>query len=166
MNYERHFEESAPYAMWVKILLPATLLAVIALFLSFAGIISFFSKITLVMLVFLVVVLVLSLWLFFTVRFGADSKSVYAKTGPFCYKIDKRNIVETRIINKIPFWAGWGIRVWWWDSLTLAFATSHGSSIMFVKKSGFFKRVVFSVSDPREFARKSGLKISSKTNSA
>ncbi len=161
MNYPKDFEEKATYGMVVKALLAGSFILLAALLVLSQSIIpqqlSFAKTLTLLALL----LAVMALWMFFDMKFGADSQSVFVKTGPFVYRIRKSGIRQTNVLERIPFWAGWGIRVWWWNGFTLAFVSQHKPSLYFVKKTGLFKKVVFSVSDPRAFAKKAGLRISS-----
>jgi len=160
MNYDKRFEEKAEYGFFIKILLACTFVLLAGIFVLAQSLIPqalFQAKaVTTVALA----AGMASLWLFFDMRFGADAQSVFAKTGPFAYRIRKRDITRASVVQKIPFWTGWGIRIWWWDGFTLAFVSHHKRSLFIDKKSGLFKKIVFSVSNPEQFARKAGLKLS------
>ena len=160
MNYDKRFEEKAEYGVYIKALLMGTFILLTALLVLSQSLIpaplSAAKTVTLVALL----AAITALWMFFDMRFGADSQSVFVKTGPFVYRIRKSEIRRTSVIQKIPFWAGWGIRIWWWDGFTLAFVSKHQPSLCIEKKSGLFKKVVLSVSDPQDFAKKAGLRIS------
>lgn len=154
------FEDKANYSTFLKIVLLGTIIIVaIAMLITYAVVPDrlLFAK---VISIIALVIAVFSLWLFLAMRFGADSKSVYAKIGPFTYRILRKNIVKASVIEKVPFWAGWGIRIWWWEGVTLAFVSQHSPSLKIDKKSGIFKHVVFSVSNPQDFAKKASLKLS------
>ena len=158
MNYE----EKAPYSFAMKILWASGLMAIMAL----AGVFLFripqavesapFKAFALVVLF----LAALSLWLFFKLRFGHDSKTLFAKTTGLRYSVEKKDVVKAIVLPKIPFLVGWGIRMWWWNGLTLAFVSQHKPALLIVKKTGLFKKVVFTVSNPKEFAKKAGLTVS------
>ncbi len=155
-----NFEEKAEYGVLIKILIACAFVLLAGIFvLSQALIPQALSNVKAVTVVALAAGMA-SLWLFFDMRFGADAQSVFAKTGPFTYRIRKADVTRSSVLSRIPFWAGWGIRIWWWQGFTLAFLSRHKPSLCIGKKSGLFKKVVLSVSNPEQFARKAGLKIS------
>ncbi|MFH1057031.1 MAG: hypothetical protein V1717_04545 [Candidatus Micrarchaeota archaeon] len=159
MNYE--FKEKAPLGVVMKAVFAGLfILLCVLLVLSQAIIPSPLSTVKTLTLVILLISITV-IWMMFDMHFGANAKQIFIQTGPFSYRIRKNEIEKAFILKKIPFWAGWGIRLWWWDGLTLAFVSEHKPSLYVVKKTGLFKRVVFSVSEPEKFAKNAGLKLSS-----
>lgn len=158
MNTANAFEEKAPYGSWVKIFLPAVL--AIALFAYFYGLktIGAYAKNFNYLTLFVFLACAASLWVFYTIKFGADNESVFIKGGPFTYRIKRKDVASVEIMPNIPFYAGWGIRLLWWNRWAIGFITRHGPSIVITKKSGLFKKVVMSVSDPHAFLKKAKLK--------
>lgn len=75
---------------------------------------------------------------------------------PFKYIISSSDIEEIKIIEKIPWWIGWGLRI---KGRSLYFAIHHKRSIEIRKKKGFWEKVILSVKDPEKFLSK--LKVAS-----
>ena len=98
--------------------------------------------------------------LFYSMRFGSDAKTVYARAFFMRYSIKKKDLARVKIMPSIPFWAGWGLRFWWDGAWVMGFVSQHAPALVFEKKTGFCRRIVFSVKDPKAFARKAGLKLS------
>ena len=69
---------------------------------------------------------------------------------PFKYIINFSDIEDIRIIDRVPYYIGWGLRI---NPLsrTLFFVTHHGRSIEIIKRKGFWKKVILSVKNPEEF---------------
>ncbi len=69
---------------------------------------------------------------------------------PFKYEIPFSDIASVEVIEKIPFWIGWGLRV---HPLKrkLYFAIHHGKGIRIKRKNGFWKEIVLSVKNPEKF---------------
>ncbi|MEM4255122.1 MAG: hypothetical protein QXR53_02215 [Candidatus Norongarragalinales archaeon] len=160
MNYEKNaFQEKAPYGVFIKVVLVCFLVLLAFLALAFQALVPQTPPLAKAVALFAIFAAAASLLLFFAMKFGADGKSVFAKIGPFAYRMQKKDFAKVSVMQKIPFWAGWGVRVWWWNGFTLAFVSQHKPSLCFEKKTGVFKKVVFSVSEPEDFARKAGLRL-------
>ena len=68
------------------------------------------------------------------------------KTSPlYAYRVPVADLTSVELFDRIPFYVGWGIRVW---GDVLYFATQHKQSVLVHKKSGYFKKVVFSAREP------------------
>ena len=154
------FEEKATYSYLMKAFVAMGAVAIlIVLILSYSMIPESLSLMKWLTLLILLISLV-ALWLFFDLKFGVRGGNIYAKTGPFSFRIDKRDIEKAEIVHRIPLWAGWGVRIWWYrGGLALAFVSSHKPALLLRKKSGLFKQIVFTVENPEAFAKKAGLKI-------
>jgi len=59
------------------------------------------------------------------------------------------DIRAIRIVDSIPWYVGWGVRLGF--GRALYFAIHHGKSVEIEKKSGFWRKVVYSVEDPEKF---------------
>ena len=155
-----NFEEKAFYSAFVKSVVAVGLVVLIAvLFFSFDWIPDQLSEVKAITVIGLLAAIV-SLALFFTMRFGARGKNLYARLGPLSFKVDKKDIELVEALPRLPPWGGWGVRVWWYrGGLALAFVSHHKQALLIRKKSGLFKRIVLSVENPKDFARKAGLKL-------
>lgn len=78
-------------------------------------------------------------------KFRITDKSVEAVMPPFVYSILLSEITGMRTIENIPWYRGWGLRVW---GDRLAFVSKHRSAIEIEKRSGFFKKVILTTHDP------------------
>ncbi len=88
----------------------------------------------------------------FPVYFKIYSNRVEASVWPFRYTIKFSDIEDVRIIDRIPLYIGWGLRLHPW-SKKLFFVTHHGKSVEIVKKKGFWKKIILSVKDPETFIK-------------
>jgi len=70
---------------------------------------------------------------------------------PYKHVIPLSDIKGVKIIEKIPWYVGWGLRI---NPLKrrLYFVTHHGKSILIERYSGFWREIVLSVKDPQRFA--------------
>lgn len=94
------------------------------------------------------VILVLAARSFFNTCFRITSIGVEAEMFPFTHKVSYDNIKEVHIIDKIPIYVGWGMRVW---GRRLAFVTMHKRAVAIEKKKGFFKTLVMTTHNPEGF---------------
>lgn len=88
------------------------------------------------------------MWSFLGMKFRITDKSVEAVMPPFVYRIPISEITGMRMIENIPWYLGWGLRVW---GHRLAFVSRQKSAIEIEKGSGFFKKIILTTRDPKEF---------------
>ncbi len=158
MNTETAFEEKAPYGWWIKLFLPAIIAIVLFAYFYALTVVGAYPKHLNYISLLVFVLCAISLWIFYTVKFGADKESVFIRAGPFAYRILRKDIQSVEVLQNVPFYAGWGIRVLWWNNWAVGFITQHAASLVISKKSGVFKKVVMSVNDPNAFIKKAKLK--------
>lgn len=70
---------------------------------------------------------------------------------PFKCKIPIYEIKKVKIIDYIPWYIGWGLRIWF--GRKLYFAIHHGKSVEIEKKKGYWRKIVLSVKNPEKFIR-------------
>jgi hypothetical protein len=141
------YEEKGPFSLPIIVLLLGSIaLLGTASILAFIGIYNL-SEAS-VVLVLVTVILALAAWSFFNMRFRITSKGVEASMFPFTHKVSYDNIKDVHIIDKIPWYVGWGLRVW---GRRLAFVTMHKKAVAIEKKKGIFKTLVMTTSDPEKF---------------
>lgn len=70
---------------------------------------------------------------------------------PFRYEIPFSEIRKIRIIDKIPWYVGWGLRVL--PGRKLYFAIHHGKSVEIEKKGGYWRKIILSVKHPEKFIK-------------
>ena len=87
--------------------------------------------------------------LLFPARFRIYSNKIEAYFWPFRYEIPILDIARIKIIDKIPWWVGWGLRIWF--GRKLYFAVHHGKGVKVERKGGYWKKIVLSVKNPERF---------------
>jgi len=70
---------------------------------------------------------------------------------PFKCEIPISEIKEVKIIEHIPWYIGWGLRVWF--GRKLYFAIHHSKSVEIEKKRGYWRKIILSVKNPEKFIR-------------
>jgi len=90
-------------------------------------------------------------WSFFNMRFRISNKGVEAVMSPFTHKVAFSDMKEVRVIEKIPWYVGWGLRLW---GRRLAYVSMHKSAVAIDKKKGIFKTLVLTAEDPEKFAER------------
>ncbi len=81
-------------------------------------------------------------------KFRITDKSVEAVMPPFAYSVPLSEITGIRTIENIPWYTGWGLRMW---GDRIAFISMQKSAVEIEKRSGFFKKVILTTKDPEEF---------------
>ena len=89
--------------------------------------------------------------LLFPSYFRIYSDKIEAYFWPFKYEIPILEINRIKIIDKIPWYVGWGLRVWF--GRKLYFAIHHGKSVEIEKKNGYWRKIILSVKTPEKFIR-------------
>ncbi|MFQ6105718.1 MAG: hypothetical protein ACE5NL_01445 [Candidatus Hydrothermarchaeaceae archaeon] len=141
-------EERAPYSNTMKAILFLTLLFLVALTIfSWAETPHGAGSFQIVAILTLIVAL--AFWSFFTMRFRITTLGVEASMVPFSYGV-KYEEIEDVYVDKVPWWIGWGLRLWW----RIAFISMHKPSVVIKKKSGVFRTFILSTKDPENFAKK------------
>ncbi len=88
-------------------------------------------------------------WSFFNMRFRITTEGVEAVMTPFTSRVSYRDIREVHVIDKIPWYVGWGLRIW---GRRLAYVSMHKPAVAIEKKKGIFKTLVLTTEDPERFA--------------
>ncbi|MEM2893409.1 MAG: hypothetical protein QW486_04610 [Candidatus Bathyarchaeia archaeon] len=88
--------------------------------------------------------------LLFPSHFRIYEDVVDAYFFPYRHTIPISDIEKVEIIEGIPWYIGWGLRL---NPLKrrLYFAIHHGRSVLIKRHSGFWKEIVLSVKDPQRF---------------
>lgn len=148
-------EEKAPYSNTIKsiVVLGLFVLAVSYFFAVFGGHFGLENAPEQAQFVLLLAVSLYALimWGFFSMKFRITDSGVEAVMPPFRYGIPFSGIKEVKTIENIPWYIGWGVRLW---GRRLAFVSMRKSAVMIEKKSGFFRRLVLTTREPEEFARR------------
>lgn len=147
-NYRIIYEERAPQSPTIRaILLGAFLFLAAVTVLSWIGIYEtsrgagFLAIVT--------TVIALLSWSFFNMRFRVTTEGIEAVAVPFTFKVPYTDIKEVRVMDKIPWYVGWGMRIW---GRKLAYVSIHGSAVVIEKKRGVFKALLLTAKDPEKFA--------------
>ncbi len=142
------YEEKAPYSNTIKLVMMSGLFA-----LAFMYFIAVFTKPQEAEFTLLSIVSIsaLVMWSFFSIRFRITNDGVEAVMPPFKYSIPFSEIKEMKTIEDIPWYAGWGLRMW---GRRLAFISMRKSSVLIEKKKGFFRKLILTTQNPEEFIKK------------
>ena len=89
--------------------------------------------------------------LFFPAHFRIYNDKIEAYLWPFKYEIPISDIVNVKIINKIPWYVGWGLKIWF--GRKLYFAIHHGKSIEIERKNSYWRKIILSVKDPEKIVK-------------
>jgi hypothetical protein len=93
----------------------------------------------------------LAMWGFFSMKFRITDSGVEAVMPPFKYSIPFSEIKDIRTIENIPWYVGWGVRIW---GRRLAFVSMRKSAVEIEKKSGFLRKIILTSQDPDRFIKK------------
>ncbi len=96
-------------------------------------------------------ILALVMWSFFNIKFRITPDGVEAAMPPFIYRIPSSEIKEIKTIEDIPWYAGWGLRLW---GRGLAFISMRKSAVLIEKKRGFFRKLILTTQNPDDFIKK------------
>jgi len=88
------------------------------------------------------------MWSFFSIKFRITNEDVEAIMPPFKYRIPFSEVKEIKTIDVIPWYVGWGVRLW---GRGLAFVSMHKNAVVIEKKKGFFRKLILTTGSPEEF---------------
>jgi hypothetical protein len=94
-------------------------------------------------------IIIFTFWTFFNMRFRITTEGVEAWMAPFTYRV-KFEEIEYVKIKEIPWYVGWGMRIW---GRRIGFLSMHKPSVFIKKKSGVFRTFVLSPTDPEKFQK-------------
>ncbi|MFZ3060335.1 MAG: DUF1673 family protein [Candidatus Methanoperedens sp.] len=143
------YEEKAPYSNTIKLVMVSGLFS-----LAFLYFISVFGKApeqAEFVLLLAVSISALITWSFFNIKFRITNVGVEAVMTPFKYSIPFSEIKEMKTIEDIPWYAGWGLRLW---GRRLAFISMRKNAVLIEKKNGFFRKLILTTQNPEEFIKK------------
>jgi hypothetical protein len=154
------YEESAPYSNSIKLLI-ILIFAVLAFSYFFAVFGHFFGfenapEQAQFALLLAVSIYALIMWGFFSMKFSITDRGVEAVMPPFKYGIPFSEIKNVRTIENIPWYVGWGVRLW---GRRLAFVSMRKSAVAIEKRNGFFRTIILTAQNPEEFIRRIKEKI-------
>lgn len=149
------YEESAPYSNSIKAIITLSFL-VLAFSYFFAVFGHFFGfenapEQAQFALLLAVSIYALIMWGFFSMKFGITDNGVEAVMPPFKYIIPFTEIKEVKTIDNIPWYAGWGLRMW---GRRLAFISMRKSAVLIEKNKGFFRKLILTTQNPEEFIKR------------
>jgi hypothetical protein len=141
------YEEKAPYSNTIKLVMVSGLF-------SLAFLYFIFRKPEQAEFALLLVVLISALvtWSFFNIKFRITTHGVEAAMPPFTYRIPFSEIKAVKMMEDIPWYAGWGMRLWWGGGI--AFISMRKSAVLIEKEKGFFRKLILTTQNPEEFINK------------
>ncbi|MGB8216346.1 MAG: hypothetical protein WCE94_03500 [Candidatus Methanoperedens sp.] len=143
------YEEKAPYSATIKLVMISGLLALGILYF-----IATFAKApeqAEIVLLLTVSITALVTWSFFSIKFRITNNGVEAVMPPFNYSIPFSEIREIKTIEDVPWYMGWGLRLW---GRKLAFISMRKSAVLIEKKGGFFKTLMLTTQNPEDFIKR------------
>lgn len=143
------YEEKAPYSDTIKVVMVLGLFSLA--FLYFISVFGKASEQAEFALLLAVSISALVMWSFFSIKFRITSDGVEAVMLPFKYSIPFSEIQEMKTIEDIPWYAGWGLRMW---GRRLAFISMRKSAVLIEKKKGFFRKLILTTQNPEDFIKR------------
>jgi hypothetical protein len=89
-------------------------------------------------------------WSFFSIKFRITTDGIEATMPPFKYRVPFSEIKEIKTIEDIPWYAGWGLRIW---GRRLAFISMRKSAVLIEKNRGSFRKLILTTQNPDEFIK-------------
>lgn len=148
------YEERAPYSNSIKVII--TLVFAV---LAFSYFFAFFGHLVeprklpeqaVFALLLASSLYALVMWGFFSMKFRITGSGVEAVMPPFRYRVPFSEIKDVNTIQNIPWYVGWGVRLW---GRRLAFVSMRKSAVEIQKKRGFFRRLVLTAQNPEKFVK-------------
>ncbi len=149
------YEEKAPYSYLIKLVI--TLGFAVLAFLSFFAFFGHLVEQRKVpeqaqqALLFAATLYAFAMWGFFSMKFRINDNSVEAVMPPFKYRIPFSEIKDVRTTENIPWYVGWGLRLW---GRRLSFVSMHKRAVLIEKEKGFFRKLILTTQNPEEFIKK------------
>lgn len=143
------YEEKAPYNNTIKLVMASGLfLLVLLYFITVFGKTPEQDEFALLLVI---SISSLVMWSFFSIKFRITNDGVEAVMPPFKYRIPFSEIKEIKTIEDIPWYTGWGLRLW---GRGLAFISMRKSAVLIEKKRGLFRKLILTTQNPAEFIKK------------
>lgn len=149
------YEEKAPYSNAIKLIVILGLFVLafsylFAVFGHFFGLENAPEQAQFALLL-SVSLYALVMWGFFSMKFRITDSGIEAVMPPFKYSIPFSEIKDIKTIENIPWYVGWGVRIW---GRRLAFVSMHKSAVTIEKRSGFFRTIILTTRSPEVFTQK------------
>jgi hypothetical protein len=149
------YEEKAPYSNMIKLVMVSGLFSLAILYSSavfghYFGLQKAPEQAEFALLL-AVSISAMVMWSFFSIKFRITNDGVEAVMPPFKYRIPFSEIKEMKTIEDIPWYAGWGLRMW---GRRLAFISMRKSAVLIEKKKGFFRKLILTTQNPEEFIKR------------
>jgi hypothetical protein len=143
------YEEKAPYSNTIKLVMVSGLFLLALLY--FSPVFGNAPEQAGFALLVAVSISALVTWSFFSIKFRITTEGVEAAMPPFKYSIPFSEIKEIKTIEDIPWYAGWGLRMW---GRRLAFISMRKSAVVIEKEKGFFRKLILTTRNPEEFIKR------------
>lgn len=149
------YEEKAPYSNTIKLVITLGLFVLafsylFAVFGHFFGLENAPEQAQFALLL-AVSLYALVMWGFFSMRFRITDNGIEAVMPPFKYSIPFSEIKDVRTIENIPWYVGWGVRMW---GRRFTLISMRKSAVEIEKKSGFFREIILTTQDPDGFIKR------------
>jgi hypothetical protein len=100
------------------------------------------------LLILYLIIIVGFIWSFLNMWYRLTTEGVEATMPPFTHSVKYSEIDEV-IIEKVPIWMGWGLRLWW---RRIGFISMHNMAVVIRKKEGVFRNFWLSTTNSEKFA--------------
>ncbi len=149
------YKENAPYSNSIKVIIALGFFVLaFSSFFAFFGHFAGFEKApeqAQFALLFAASLYALIMWGFFSMKFRITDSNVEAAMPPFKYGIPFSEIKDVKIIENIPWYVGWGVRLW---GRRLAFVSMRKRAVLIEKNKGFFRELILTTQNPEEFIKR------------
>jgi hypothetical protein len=143
------YEEKAPYSNTIRLVMAIGLFLLALLYLLPAF--GKAPKQAQLPLFLTISISALVMWSFFNIKFRITTDGVEAVMPPFKYSIPFSEIKEMKTIEDLPWYVGWGLRMW---GRRLAFISMRKSAVVIEKEKGIFRKLILTTQNPEEFIKK------------
>lgn len=147
-NYRVLHEERAPQSPTIRAIFLGVFLFLAALTV-FSGMSVYETSKGTWSLAIITTVIAFMAWSFFYMRFRVTTEGVEAVMPPFTFKVPYEDIKGVHVMDKIPWYVSWGMRIW---GRKLAYVSIHGPAVVIEKKRGVFKALLLTAENPEKFA--------------
>ena len=147
-------EEKAPFSRLMKLLMLALVVYVVGIMLLAMSIEEPPPEVVYIIFPVLTAVFLWAYASFFSMKFSVTDSAVVASMWPFRSRVGFKEIESIEVVQKLPWWLGWGLRMWYRRGAMQAFVSQRKPSLLIHKKKGRIKKILLTTQDPEEFKKK------------
>lgn len=148
------YEENAPFSRGMKLLMLSLFLYVVGTMLIAMFLEEPPPEVVYIIFPVLTAIFILAYASFFSMKFLITDSAVVASMRPFRSTIKFGDIDRIEVVQKLPWWLGWGHRIWYRKGVILAYVSQRKPSLLIHKKEGRFRKILLTTQNPEEFKEK------------